>query len=119
MTYDLRLMFEWGGGYLWCDSDAARAVFDVGSIEDRLPLSGSLRNKLDELSRWHDAALDWEYPPDPGPWSREEYAAFEEAVRQVLPLLREELGADFSVRYDRLGEYEAAPSSQPCKPSEM
>lgn len=119
MTYDLRLMFEWGGGYLWCDNDAARAAFDVGSIEDRLPLSESLRKKLDDLSRLHDVALNWEYPPDPGPWSREEYAAFEDAVCQVLPLLREELGADFSVRYDRLGGYEEATSSPPSKPSEM
>lgn len=37
----VRLMFEWGGGCLWGGNDAARATFDVGPIEERLPASGS------------------------------------------------------------------------------
>jgi hypothetical protein len=32
------LMLEWGGGCLWGGNDAARERFDVGPIEDVLPL---------------------------------------------------------------------------------
>lgn len=51
MTWKLKLLFEWGGGALWADDDAAR-----------------------------DTALDWDYPPDPSPWPPEEFAKFEAAT---------------------------------------
>lgn len=59
----VRLMFEWGGGCLWCGNDAALAAFDIGPIEDQLPLSPAIRNRLTELSKWHDKALDWDSRP--------------------------------------------------------
>jgi hypothetical protein len=100
--YRIRLMFEWGGGCLWCDNDAALAAFGVGSIEDRLPLSEQTRQRLDVLSEWHDQALNWKYPPDPGPWTPEEYAQFEEAAQVILGVIRAELGNAFEVIYTPL-----------------
>jgi hypothetical protein len=100
--YRLRLMFEWGGGCLWCDNDAARAAFDVGPIEDRLPLSQQTRHRLDALSEWHDKALNWEYPPDSGPWTSEEYAQFDQAAKAILAVIQAELGASFEVPYSPL-----------------
>ncbi|MPT17790.1 MAG: hypothetical protein E2579_08535 [Pseudomonas sp.] len=41
-VFRIRLMFEWGGGSLWCGNEAALKQFDVGPIEEILPLS--LRN---------------------------------------------------------------------------
>src|SRR5690348_1620283 len=66
--YVVRLMFEWGGGCLWGGNRATNEAFDVGPIEDRLPLSPDTRRRLEALSSWHDGALNWEYPPDPSPW---------------------------------------------------
>lgn len=97
--YIIRLMFEWGGGNLWCGTDVARATFDVGPIEDRLPLSDALRRELDELGAWHDTSLNREYPPDPGPWADEERARFEAAAMLVLERVREDLGPEFQVVY--------------------
>jgi hypothetical protein len=54
----VRLMFEWGGGCLWCGNDAARERFDVGPIEERLRLTLQTRRRLHELSTWHDCALN-------------------------------------------------------------
>jgi hypothetical protein len=65
--YAIRLMFEWGGGCLWCGNDAAREAFDVGPIDDRLPLSPETRRRLDEISAWHDTSLDRDDPAGPGP----------------------------------------------------
>jgi hypothetical protein len=100
--YVVRLMFEWGGGCLWCGNDAARQAFDVGSIEDRLPLSAETLRRLDELSVWHDTSLDWDDPASPGPWRPEEFERFDAAAAEILARIRAELGPDFQVDYRRL-----------------
>ena len=100
--YAIRLMFEWGGGCLWCDNDAARDAFDVGPIDDRLPLSPETRARLDELSAWHDTSLDLDDPAGPGPWPPDEHARFGQAAAEVLERVRAELGPDFAVEYTRL-----------------
>lgn len=100
--YKLKLMFEWGGGCLWCDDDATRDAFDAGSIDERLPLSPRMLARLDELSRWHDGALDWIDPAGPSPWSPEEEARFRAAAEDALAAVRAELGADFLVEFRHL-----------------
>jgi hypothetical protein len=97
--FRVRLMFEWGGGCLWCGNDASRERFDVGPIEDRLPLSPAIRRRMNELSAWHDRSLNWDYPPDPGPWPSEEYLRFEAAAAELLADLQRELGPEFDVVY--------------------
>jgi hypothetical protein len=97
--YRLRLMFEWGGGCLWCDNEAAREAFDVGPIEDILSLSSGVLHRLSELSEWHDGVLNKDYPADPGPWNREDYITFEKAAIEILGRIQEELGTDFYVIY--------------------
>ena len=97
--YVIRLMFEWGGGCLWCGNDASRAAFDVGPIEDRLPLSPATRQRLAELSASHDGSLNWGYPPDTGPWSPAEVERFERAATEALAVVQLELGPEFEVIY--------------------
>jgi len=97
--YVVRLMFEWGGGCLWCGNDAARKAFDVGPIEERLPLSPGILRRLEELTAWHNTALDWDYPPDPSPWSQEERERFELAAHDIHEAIVSELGPDFEVVY--------------------
>ncbi|NNC29740.1 hypothetical protein HKM21_10695 [Longimicrobium terrae] len=99
--YKLKLMFEWGGGCLWCDDDATRDAFDVGHIDERLPLSPGMLARLDELSRWHDGALDGDDPAGPSPWSAEEDDRFRAAAEEALAAVRAELGPNFHVEYRR------------------
>ncbi|SFC48657.1 hypothetical protein SAMN05421848_1599 [Kushneria avicenniae] len=100
MLYRVRLMFEWGGGCIWCGNDAARERFSVGSIEENLPLSEATLQKLHALTAWHDKALNWDYPPDPSPWSQEEFRAFETAAHDMRSRLQTELGPEFEVVYE-------------------
>lgn len=97
--YIVRLMFEWGGGCLWCGNDTGLAGFGVGPVEDRLPLSQETRQRLTELSAWHDRALNWDNPQGPGPWSAAERERFERAAAELLRVVRAELGLDFEVIY--------------------
>jgi len=99
-VFHIRLMFEWGGGSLWCGNEAALKEFDVGPVEDKLPLSNAMLERLNALSKWHDTALNWEYPPDPGPCSTDEYAKFEVEVLTFLSELQAELGPEFEVVYE-------------------
>jgi hypothetical protein len=101
-TYHVKLLFEWGGGALWPANDAARDRFGLGPLEDVLPLTAECRDAIERLGAWHDTALDWNYPPDPSPWTDDESARFEAAVIPLLEQLRRELGPDFEVTYQRL-----------------
>lgn len=100
--YRVRLMFEWGGGCLWCGNNIARDKFSVGPIERRLPLSNEVQAMLNELSQWHDTSLNWDYPPDPGPWSADDYARFDAAAAKLLKSIQQELGEEFEVMYEKL-----------------
>ena len=97
-----KLMFEWGGGCLWADSDATRERFEPGPVEHQLGLDAASLERLDALSAWHDGALNWDYPPDPGPWTPAEYRRFDEAAAAMKDRLERELGPGFRVRYDPL-----------------
>lgn len=97
--FSLKLMFEWGGGCIWCGNALAIERFDVGPIEDKLPLSDLVKKRLDELTTWHDQSLNWEYPPDPGPWSHHEKDRFEKAALEILDSIRAELGDSFEIEY--------------------
>lgn len=74
VKYELRLMFEWGSAadesVIWGMNDAAKEKFGGYDIKlDNLPISVSMKEELMRLHEWHDSALNWEYPPDPSPWS--------------------------------------------------
>jgi hypothetical protein len=67
-------------------------------------LSGLL---FPEGRRWsatirHAHTLDWNYPPDPSPWSTAERERFEQAAGEILSTIRMELGSEFEVVYEAL-----------------
>ena len=44
-------------------------------------------------------SLNWEYPPDPGPWRQAECDAFNAAARDLYEVIANELGATFVVDF--------------------
>ena len=105
-NYRLRLMFEWGGGCIWAGDDTTRDKYGVGPIEDSLSLTDATRKKLADITAWHDLSLNWEYPPDPGPWNAHEYERFEVTALAMRDHLQSELGDGFFIEYKRLGFFE-------------
>jgi len=103
ITYEIRLMFEWGGSCLWGMNDAAKSRFGYDEIERTLPLSRKTKDKLAELSLWHDGALDWGDPTGPSPWTKDDFNQFEAEALSMLKVVQDELGDAYSVRYEPLG----------------
>ena len=98
-THILRLWFEWGADTaFWPANDVAREHFGIGHFDvDKLPLTEQTRTEVREMAAWHDKALNWEYPPDPGPWREDECARFNSAVRALYDKSAHELGVDYQL----------------------
>jgi hypothetical protein len=88
-----RFFFDAGsGGVLWLTDTQDQEVWGNPARLEALPISATLRDELDRLIERYDTSLNWDYPPDPGPWREPECLAFNTAVRRALDRLRLELG---------------------------
>ena len=97
-TYRLRFFFDWSSGTcFWAGNDAARESFDYPVDPTALPLSPDTIAEIERLADWFDTALNWDYPPDPGPWRQEECDRFNRAAQDLLDASRRELGPDFEI----------------------
>ena len=64
----------------------------------RLPVSQGLRGELARLVALYDSSLNWDYPPDPGPWREPQCREFNCAVHHVIQRLGAELGPTWEIR---------------------
>ena len=86
MKNELRFPFDYGGFCLWAND---------GAIEpNALPISQELIDEINSLCDEFDTSLDWEYPPDPSPWTKEEWYDFSKLIYEKL---EKELGADYEL----------------------
>ncbi|SRR6266852_6779066 len=101
--YIIRYWLEWKVGCFWSANDATRERFGYPIPLEKLPLSEVTIKRVNELMDWHDQALNWEDPPAPGPWRQEECERFNQAAKDLLITVRQELGEHFEV-IDESGE---------------
>ena len=100
--YKLRFFIEWGGNCLWPDSTDKDTYekYDVGPLLPKdLGCSDDLCRELDALEEEYQTALDWEYPPDPSPWSEEHFFDFFQRLRCAYVKLCKELEYNFEITY--------------------
>jgi hypothetical protein len=99
--YVVHFFCEYGAGCLWPGNDAASRDFELGPYDlldpCPLPLSVDTLRRCRELDEWHHSSLNWDYPPDPGPWRQAECDRFNAAVAELLADIRTELGPEFQV----------------------
>lgn len=95
----IRFFYDWCvDSPFWCGNDVARDKFDVGPIEpEELGLSIQTSERVRALAKWHDTALNWTYPSDPGPWRQEECDRFNAAVDSLLETVRAELSEEYEL----------------------
>jgi hypothetical protein len=103
--YILRFFFEWGGGCLWTGNEPAKQDFGYGPLDLLEPcplaLSAATLAECVRLAEWHDTSLNWDYPPEAGPWRQAECDRFNASAGQLLARIRVELGPLFEVIDDQ------------------
>ena len=96
--YRARFFFDAGSAtVLWSGDEATGERFDYRIELDDLPLSEGLQAELTRLVHRYDDSLDWDYPPNPTPWSAQECEQFNEQARAALARLRAELGPQWTI----------------------
>ena len=95
--YRLRYFFDYGCGCLWSANDAANAQYGYHVEPSDLPLSSETVLEANRIGTWFDQSLNWGYPPDPGPWRREECDRFNRSTVELLAKIRQELGSEFEI----------------------
>jgi hypothetical protein len=97
--YLLRYLFDPGAGCcLWVGDDATCERFDYPVDHAALPLTRTTQARIDATLAWYDTSLDWEYPPDPGPWPQAECDRFNATVAALYATIVAELHPAFRVR---------------------
>jgi hypothetical protein len=95
--YRARFSFDPGSGaLLWMDPADWDRWGQPVELE-LLPISADLLATLEHLVAWYDTSMNWDYPPDPGPWREPECARFNSAVAAALARLRAELGPGWEI----------------------
>ena len=79
---------------------AAKEKYGYAEIERVLPLSPITIDKLADLSKWHDEALNWANPGGSSLWTKNDFTNFESEALTILQVLRDELGDQFLVWYE-------------------
>ncbi|MEU1181566.1 hypothetical protein ABZ464_28770 [Streptomyces sp. NPDC005820] len=101
MIHYLRFFFEAGVDIpLWPEDMGS--PYGYPCEPERLPVSPATRAELARLSRSYQSSIDWDYPPNPSPWSDGEWQVFKEHAHTALEALRRELGAGWVVRDESL-----------------
>jgi len=99
--YSIRFFFDYGGFCLWSGNEKTTAKFGSPIHPEKLPLSPETIRRVRELCDWFDRSLNWDYPPDPGPWRQEECDRFNRAAKQLFATIRTELGEAFEMHNEQ------------------
>src|SRR5579863_3841495 len=97
-TYCLRFLFEYGSFCLWSENEKAETSFGSPISPEKLPLSPPTVHRVNEMCEWFDRSLNWDYPPNPGPWRQVECDRFHHAAQHMFETLKRELGTVFELR---------------------
>jgi hypothetical protein len=101
--------FDAGSGTaLWVTATGDQDHRGYAADLRRLPVSQALLDELESLVAAYDTSLNWDYPPDPGPWREPRCLQFNHAVRQAIQRLREELGPAWQI-HDLFKDLHEAP----------
>lgn len=98
--YTLRYWFEHGGTCLWAINNYAKEKFGYAISNEELPISQTLVEALYLLEQEYFGYLDWDYPPNPSPWTPKQKKDFKNRANETYFKLLLELGDDFEVIND-------------------
>ena len=95
--YVIRFFFSPDCNFLWGGCNETILKYGYPIQPEALPISAHLSVKLNRLMKEYHTYFDWDYPPDPSPWSKEQKNDFIERVDVAYSELVQGLGAIFFV----------------------
>jgi hypothetical protein len=95
--YKLKYWFEYGGICIWGVNAASKDKFGYAIETISLPISDSLIEMLNKLEEEYHSYLDWDYPPNPSPWTEEHKQDFIRRATNAHERLCKELGENYEV----------------------
>ena len=98
----IKFAFEYGSDFscIWGVNKDSVDKFGGYLIEHEwLGISKELDLKMQELCVEFQSSLNWDYPPDPSPWTEEHWLDFKKKARQAYDDLVKELGDEYKVIY--------------------
>lgn len=95
--YIIRFWFENGGICLWSINQNAKDKYGYAIENNMLPISLELVKRINELEEEYSSYLDWDYPSNPSPWTKEHKQDFINRATDVYNDLCRELGNNYKV----------------------
>lgn len=96
--YRVRFFFDAGSRLcLWHADASTSAEFGHPPDPELLPVSAATRDMLADLCAEYDTSVNWDYPPDPGPWRQDDCDRFNARVESALRRLRDELEPEWDI----------------------
>jgi hypothetical protein len=92
-----RFFHDWRAGWLWASDEATRGRFGYAIDLSELGLPPDVVAEGARLGSWLDTALNWDSPPDPGPWREEECRRFNACARVFFERLSAALGSGWEI----------------------
>jgi hypothetical protein len=96
-SYRFRFFFDFGGCCVWGNDVNIPEENGCGLPIEKLPLSKELLAHLNELMGEFETSIDWDYPPNPSPWTTEQRIDFLNRATAAYERLKTELGEDYEV----------------------
>jgi hypothetical protein len=95
----LRYFYDYGRCCLWAN--------DGGIRHEELPLTHELVCEINKLCDEFDTSIDWDYPPDPSPWSAEHWTDFVKRAHEVGERISRQLAPHYTVQnlIDKFNSY--------------
>ena len=93
----MNFWLEYGGHCLWSSNPESNAKYGYAVNHENLPLSAETHNILDALEQEYQTSLDWEYPPNPSPWTDEHKKDFIRRANEAYHRIVAELGENYEV----------------------
>lgn len=86
------------GTCVWSGNEEAMDKFGGCIISlDEFPLSDDFKIILKAMCEEYQTYLNWEYPPDPSPWTEKHKADFRKRAKEGYDRFVKEVGPDFIV----------------------
>jgi len=107
--YEFTFHFTHADGCLWGANDAAKREYGYFIDINKLPLSDNTKEEIHNLYREYDTRFDWSIMVELWGWRKKHQ--FRQKTKNLLKVLSDELGENYTIKTDRKSLADAVQAS--------